>query len=91
MIIYGIMDCPDCRDALAALDDAGKKYEFRPLGEKVAWLKEFLKLRDTSEVFAEAKAEGYIGIPAFVFEDGEVTLELGAALAKAANQDKAAN
>ncbi len=37
-------------------------------------MKEFLRLRDNNEVFAEARAKGYVGIPCFVLEDGTVTL-----------------
>ena len=38
-------------------------------------MKEFLRLRDTSPVFDEAKKNGSIGIPCFVLEDGTVTLD----------------
>ncbi len=32
-------------------------------------------MRDTLPVYDEAKAEGRIGIPSFVWEDGSVTLD----------------
>ena len=37
-------------------------------------LKEFLRIRDNSPVFNEAKKVGAAGIPCFVLEDGSVTL-----------------
>ncbi len=82
MIIYGIMDCEDCREALAALDAKGVSYEFRALGEKVQWLKDFLKLRDHSALYDEVRAGDYIGIPTFLLADGRVTLDLAEALAE---------
>ena len=45
------------------------------IGSDVHVMKEFLRLRDTSPVFDEAKKNGSIGIPCFVLEDGTVTLD----------------
>ena len=54
-----------------------KKISVEMIGEHVANMKEFIRLRDTNPVFDEAKREGYIGIPCFVKEDGTVCFEIG--------------
>ena len=71
--VYGMMTCPDCVE----VDEQVKgdsRYEIIDIGEHVRFMKEFLRLRDNNEVFAEARAKGYAGIPCFVLEDGTVTL-----------------
>lgn len=74
MIIYGTDLCPDCVNCKHDLDQAGVKYEYRNISEDLKALKEFLKIRDGSELFAEVKAGGSIGIPCLVAEDGSVSL-----------------
>lgn len=71
--IYGMPTCPDCTylDDQIAGDD---RYEKINIGEKTANLKEFLKIRDTSDAFKDIRGSGSIGIPCFVLEDGTVTL-----------------
>lgn len=72
--IYGSKLCPDCVNCLEELDAAGIAYVYHDFAENLLYLKEFLHLRDTSDVFADAKREGYIGIPCIVDEDGNVLL-----------------
>ena len=55
--------CPDCVYVKEQIKN-DDRYE----------IKEFLRLRDTSPVFDEAKKNGAAGIPCFVLEDGTVTL-----------------
>ena len=74
MLVYGSMLCPDCVACCKALDAAGKEYTFCEFSEDLAHLKAFLKLRDTLEIFDAVKAEGKIGIPCLVHEDGSVSL-----------------
>jgi glutaredoxin-related protein len=71
--IYGMKSCPDCQwvDAQVEHDD---RFQVIDIGEHVSYLKAFLRLRDNSPVFDEARANGYAGIPCFVLEDGTVTL-----------------
>ena len=72
--IYGMETCPDC----AYIDEQvqGKDgYEIIDIGRHVKALKDFLKLRDSSPAFDDARENGYIGIPCFVLEDGTVTLD----------------
>ena len=71
--IYGMNTCPDC----IAVDkhvEGDSRYEVIDIGSHIKYLKEFLRLRDNNTVFAEAKKNGYAGIPCFVLEDGTVTL-----------------
>ena len=74
MLIYGSMLCPDCVECCKDLDAAGTPYTFCEFSEDLAHLKAFLKLRDSNEIFETAKAEGKIGIPCLVHDDGTVTL-----------------
>ncbi len=71
--IYGMATCPDCTyiEEQVAGDE---RFELIDIGHHVCYLKEFLRLRDSSRVFDEAKQMGYAGIPCFVLEDGTVTL-----------------
>ena len=57
------------------LDDKGIPYEYVDITESTKNLRAFLAMRDTLPVYDEAKAEGRIGIPSFVWEDGSVTLD----------------
>ncbi|MCI9454255.1 MAG: hypothetical protein HFG83_10575 [Dorea sp.] len=76
LVIYGMHVCPDCVEALEELDRREIAYLYKDFSEATANLKEFLKYRDSSEIFDEVKADGGIGIPCFVLPDGEVTLSL---------------
>lgn len=75
MIIYGTQDCSTCIATKAELDDLGIAYEFKDLALTIN-LKEFLKHRDTLDIYAEVKELGAIGIPTFVLEDETITIEL---------------
>jgi len=71
--IYGMDTCPDCLYIKEQIKD-NPGFEYIDIGSHVRLLKEFLKIRDHSELFMSAKENGQIGIPCFVFEDGAVTL-----------------
>jgi glutaredoxin-related protein len=71
--VYGMKTCPDCVFAEAQMEN-NSCFRFVDIGEHVRNLKAFLKVRDNSPVFDEAKKNGYAGIPCFVMEDGTVTL-----------------
>lgn len=73
--IYGSMLCPDCVQCREDLDKAGVEYQYLDFSESLLNLKEFLKLRDEKEPFAELKREGKIGIPCILREDGTVLLD----------------
>lgn len=71
---YGAEICKDCCAAHPLLQEKGIGVEYIDITASTANLRAFLALRDQNPVFDEVKAEGRIGIPAFVFPDGSVTL-----------------
>lgn len=73
--IYGSELCPDCIACKKSLDAGGVSYEFIDITGSMQKLKEFLKKRDTDPVFAEAREKGFVGIPALVGDDGNITLD----------------
>ena len=50
-------------------------YSYVDISKSMRNLKAFLKLRDSLPVFEPCKEVGAVGIPAFVLEDGTVTLD----------------
>ncbi len=72
--IYGSMQCPDCVQCRADLDRVGVAYEYLDFSDSLLNLKEFLVLRENS-LFDEIRADGKIGIPCLVKEDGSLTLD----------------
>ena len=80
MKVYGSEICSGCREFKALMARRGLELEFVEITENVANLRAFLALRDREEAFAPIRAEGRIGIPAFVREDGAVTLDADEAL-----------
>ena len=75
LTIYGSKICPDCVACKASLDANGVAYDFIDITDSMQNLKKFLKLRDTEDVFTDAKNNGYVGIPALVPEEGGITLD----------------
>ena len=72
--IYGMPACPYC----AFVDEqvkGDKRFKVIDIGADVHYMSAFMHLRDNSPVFDHSKAIGDIGIPAFVLEDGTVTLK----------------
>lgn len=72
--IYGMETCPDCTSVKEQITGREAEFEYIDIGTHVRLLKEFLRVRDNSSVFDEARREGYAGIPCFVWEDGRVSL-----------------
>lgn len=81
MKVYGSAICIDCRNFKAVQAARGIDAQFVDITENTANLKEFLHLRDTNAAFANTRQNGGIGIPAFVNDDGAVTLDLDTAMA----------
>ena len=73
--IYGSELCPDCVNCKRDLDAAGVEYLYLNISENLLFLKKFLKLRDTNELFDSVRDKGQIGIPCIVREDGTSTFE----------------
>ncbi|AGC68455.1 hypothetical protein Cst_c14660 [Thermoclostridium stercorarium subsp. stercorarium DSM 8532] len=72
--IYGMDTCPDCAYIKEQIEN-NPNFEYMDIGSHVRVLKEFLKIRDNSEIFLHVKENGQIGIPCFVLEDGRITLD----------------
>ncbi len=66
--------CPDCTYLYDQIKGKENEFEYINIGAHVKNLKAFLKIRDNSPAFDEAKEKGYAGIPCFVKEDGTVTI-----------------
>ncbi|WP_159430872.1 glutaredoxin-related protein [Pseudobutyrivibrio xylanivorans] len=49
--------------------------DFINIGENIRNMGAFTRLRDTNSVFDHCKEIGDVGIPAFVFEDGRVSID----------------
>jgi glutaredoxin-related protein len=50
-------------------------YEYINIGENIRNMSAFTHLRDNSPVFDHCKEIGDVGIPAFVLEDGTVSID----------------
>lgn len=73
--IYGSPLCPDCVKCKQELEAAGVDFLYLDIGEKLLYLKQFLKIRDGNECFEAVRQRGQIGIPCILREDGSVTFE----------------
>lgn len=73
--IYGSKLCPDCVQCCRDLEEAGVPFEYCDFADDLRHLKAFLHLRDEEMVFNDPRAEGKIGIPCILRDDGTVTLE----------------
>lgn len=80
MKVYGSEICIDCREFKRIMAERGFEVDYVDITENTANLRAFLQLRDHEAAFDAIKTRGGIGIPAFVKEDGEVTLDLNTAL-----------
>lgn len=73
--IYGSPLCPDCVKCKQELEEAGVAFLYLDIGEKLLYLKQFLKLRDTDSIFEPVRQRGQIGIPCIVRDDNTLTFE----------------
>ena len=73
--IYGMPTCPYCDYVHEQIKGREDEYEYINIGENIRNMSAFTRLRDTGPVFAHSKEIGDVGIPAFVFEDGRVSLK----------------
>ncbi len=73
--VYGADICSSCRTAKQLLTEKGIEHEFIDITANIQNLRAFLNLRDTQPVYEEIRAEGRVGIPTFVWDDGSVTLD----------------
>lgn len=83
MKMYSSEICPGCKNFKALMAERGieNAFEIIDITEDVRKMREFLKLRDNEAAFAAVREHSFIGIPAFVNDDGEITLDEDTALA----------
>lgn len=74
--VIGSHLCPDTLYALNRLSAAKAEIEFKSLSASLSDLKAYLAQRDSNPLYAGIRANGGIGIPCFVLEDGRTTLDL---------------
>ena len=72
--IYGMPSCPYCAYVHQQIIGRENEFEYIDIGENIRNMSAFTRLRDTNPVFDRMKAIGDVGIPAFVFEDGRVSI-----------------
>ena len=73
--IYGMPTCPYCDYVYEQIKGLESEFEYINIGENIRNMSAFMRLRDTNPVFDRLKAIGDVGIPAFVFEDGSVSVD----------------
>ena len=73
--VYGMPTCPYCEYVHEQIVGREDEFEYINIGENIRNLSAFTRLRDKEPVFDRMKAIGDVGIPAFVFEDGRVSID----------------
>lgn len=76
LTMIGSYLCQDTIYALVKVKDLGAEVEYKDISTSFPALKEFMNLREKSELFVEVKKNDKLGIPLFVLEDGTQTLSL---------------
>lgn len=74
--VIGSHLCPDTLVALNKLSTAGVDIDFKDILSCHADLKEYLKLRDTNVLYDEIRGTERLGIPCFVLENNELTMDI---------------
>lgn len=74
--VVGSNQCPDTMAALEQLKKEGREFEFINVLENHDNLKVYLALRDSDPAYADIRGTQRLGFPAFVLEDGTVTLDM---------------
>jgi glutaredoxin-related protein len=73
--IYGMPTCPYCDFVHEQIKGREDEFQYINIGENIRNMSAFTRLRDTNPVFDHCKEIGDVGIPAFVFEDGRVSID----------------
>ena len=73
--IYGMPTCPYCDFIHEQIVGRENEFEYINIGENIRNMGAFTRLRDTNPAFDQSKEIGDVGIPAFVLEDGSITLD----------------
>lgn len=80
--VIGSHLCPDTLAALHQLTKAGAEVDFKDILSCHADLKEYLKLRETNELYKDICGTERLGIPCFVCENGKLTMDMSEVLGK---------
>jgi glutaredoxin-related protein len=80
--VYGTTVCPKTIHDLNVLWDKGCTVNFINITGSIGLLREFINMRDEDPVFSSIKAEGRLGTPFFVLDDGTRTHDLNIVLKK---------
>jgi len=78
--VIGSHLCPDTLAALNKLSAAGADLDFKDILSCHADLKDYLKLRDTNVLYEEIRGTERLGVPCFILEDNEVTMDINKVL-----------
>ena len=73
--IYGMPTWPYCDYVHEQVRGREDEFEYINIGENIRNMSAFMRLRDQSPVFDRMKEIGDVGIPAFVLEDGTVSID----------------
>ena len=73
--IYGMPTCPYCDYVHEQIKGREDEFQYINIGENIANMSAFTRLRDSSPVFYRCKKIGDVGIPAFVLEDGTISID----------------
>lgn len=69
--VYGSYICIECRETRDYFEQENIPFELVDITADTTNLREFLRLRDSKEIFAGVRESGMIGIPYFVLGDRE--------------------
>ncbi|KEI92321.1 glutaredoxin [Clostridium botulinum] len=78
--VIGSHLCPDTLVALNKLSAVEADIDFKDILSCHAYLKEYLRLRDTNALYEEIRGTESLGIPCFVLENNEITMDIKKAL-----------
>ena len=73
--VYGMPGCPYCDYVHEQIRDREDEFVYINIGESIRNMGAFTRMRDKSPVFDHCKDIGDVGIPAFVLEDGTITID----------------
>ncbi len=73
--IYGMPTCPYCDYIHEQIQGRESEFTYINIGENIRNMSAFTRLRDNHPAFLHSKEIGDVGIPAFVLEDGSITLD----------------
>ena len=78
--VIGSVMCPDTLLSLCKLRENNIEVDFHNLTGSLKELKEYLTLRENDEIYDSVRKAGNIGIPCFILENGEKTMDLSKVL-----------